>query len=83
MEIYKFRGIPDWNNPEDNTIQSIQDAYMYFNAPSNFNDPFDCRYKVELSDNIEKVREYFDYGSRLDPRTENLSEKERQKTTTK
>lgn len=38
--LYKYRAL------DENTIKTITDEYVWFSAPSHFNDPFDCQLEI-------------------------------------
>ncbi len=47
MFLYKYRNISD-SRCFEYTVDSLKNNYLYFSRPSEFNDPFDCRMKINF-----------------------------------
>ncbi|GAA6153887.1 DUF2971 domain-containing protein [Pseudoteredinibacter isoporae] len=53
--LYKYcsiKSVDDNSGEPDYDLENLEKSQIYFNDPSNFNDPFDCKYSVdrEISD---------------------------------
>lgn len=48
--LYKYcstKSVGDKNGAPDYDLENLEKSQIYFNDPSNFNDPFDCKYSVD------------------------------------
>lgn len=59
MILYKYRNISD-SKCFEYTLDSLKNNYLYFSRPSELNDPFDCRMKVDFKATDEEYKAFID-----------------------
>lgn len=56
--FYKYQSLEEKTDKEGNkriyTIENLANNQLYFSDPTEFNDPFDCKYDIEMKGTIEQ-----------------------------
>ena len=59
MILYKYRNISD-SKCFEYTLDSLKNNYLYFPRPSELNDPFDCRMKIDFEATDDEYKAFID-----------------------